>query len=278
MDGKTRWIDGIRVWTEEDERNLERYVEFVSNNESAIGPLGDAKAGEIQILAEKNKTRDALMAFRERLRKKPNTGFAESVDRTRVGVMYEDQYAILARYAVLFPGRDGKEPVPGTYISWHWKSLFGKNNSVCAMPIASNGSVIFLRTYRHASRSWTLEFPRGGVATAAGILEALAQELREEAGILIGEAIPLGKLEPDSGLLSGLVPVYLVRVSGVVVPEREETEAISGLLPLSPGIAEEFIMSQRYTETLPDGSKRTYRLCGGFENFAWLQAKLRGLV
>lgn len=245
-----------------------RYSAFVRENRERIGPLGDVEKGEIQIVTDFVLGMKCVIAVRKRLERNLATE-DEQMKWTRPGVVYEDQYAQLVRFPVLFPPKNGaKDPVPGLYIIWYWKSKF----LACGMPVMRDGRIVLQKEFRHATRSWTLGFPRGG-ANDGDVLTVLRRELKEEAGIVGAEVIPLGELECDNGLLGQAVPVYLVRIAEIGESRQEYAEAISGLVFFTVKEFERLLVGQVY-----EADGRVYRLRGSFENFAFTQARLRGLI
>ena len=86
------------------------------------------------------------------------------------------------------------------------------------------------QNYRHATRSWELELPRGGVNKGESIKEACKREVKEETGKVISHLEYLGDMTPDSGLTNTVVPVYLARVAGEESPNPEDSEAIKAVL------------------------------------------------
>ena len=147
------------------------------------------------------------------------------------------------------------------------------------MPIMPDGKVVMVKMFRHATRSWCLEFPRGGIDAVGSIKKVLEQELKEEAGLQAGEMLSLGSMEPDTGILAQRVPVYLVRVvgeAGKAIPEY--AEVITGLMFFTEPMLRAVLLAQEYDELQPDGTMRKYSVRGSFENFAYTQAKMRGLI
>ena len=148
----------------------------------------------------------------------------QSTEWCRVGVVYEDPYVRILRDAVRFP--DGRY---GTYIRiLHSAPGSGGVGGVAVLPV-SDGRVLLFRHFRHASRTWHLEIPRGFVDGVDPETAAL-RELAEETGTQASALIDLGKLSPDSGLLGSEVRLYLARIDSAG-PARvnDGQEPIEGL-------------------------------------------------
>ena len=75
----------------------------------------------------------------------------------RTGVFYEDPYIILLRDAVIFP--DGK---PGLY-----HRVIARHDEPTGVAILARyrGEFVLVRHFRHPSRVWHLEIPRGAVVS-----------------------------------------------------------------------------------------------------------------
>jgi ADP-ribose pyrophosphatase len=269
-------------WNAEDEGRLLAYQAFLAGNREKVGPFGDALQGEIQIVDDAERSRASVLAMRTRLgdaRAKGRSSFTDEqiLTCTRIGIVYEDQYAFVVRYPVLFPNKKGP-PVPGLYITWYWCALFGTQSAACGMPVMPDGKIALTKTFRHATRRWVLEFPRGGAEPGKSLLDTLKQEFKEEGGFGVGDVVSLGTLSPDDGIIGSLCPVFLVRVVECGDNAPEYAEAISGLVFFDPATFAALLVSQTYEEPQLDGSSRTYHVQGSFENYAFNQARLRGLI
>lgn len=137
-----------------------------------------------------------------------------------VGAVYEDPYIAVFRDLVRFPSG-----ALGTYLR------------IALQPVESNAGVLFvprsgrdyvlIKVFRHATRRWSLEFPRGFLPIGCDLIAAARAELREEAGLRADSVVRLGSFTPDSGLHSGEIHVFEGQVSADGVAEPEETEALA---------------------------------------------------
>jgi 8-oxo-dGTP pyrophosphatase MutT (NUDIX family) len=75
--------------------------------------------------------------------------------------------------------------------------------------------------------------PRGMVDLGEDIEDAAKREAMEETGMLIDSLKFLGKIPPDSGLSSTIVPIFLATVVDHCTPRQEEGEVIEEVLALS---------------------------------------------
>lgn len=81
---------------------------------------------------------------------------------------------------------------------------------VCILPLLDDGqSVVCLRQYRHAIRSWQWELPAGGVEAGIDPLEMAKRELAEETGYRAATWTSLGEVYPSFGSTDQLLHLYV---------------------------------------------------------------------
>ncbi|QLE74427.1 NUDIX hydrolase [Streptomyces rectiverticillatus] len=131
-----------------------------------------------------------------------------------VGVVYADRFVTLVRDAVRFPGG-----ALGLYVRMLATSA---SPGAVVLPLTGTGDVVLVEHYRHATRSWHWEVPRGMGSPGATGAENAVRELAEEIGAKAGELISLGRLHPDSGLLGDHVELFATRIDGFGSPETSE--------------------------------------------------------
>ncbi|WEV26700.1 NUDIX hydrolase [Streptomyces sp. 71268] len=131
-----------------------------------------------------------------------------------VGVVYEDSYVTVVRDAVRFP--DGTH---GLYLRVLPRVA---DPGVVVLPILPTGRVVLVEHYRHATRAWHWEVPRGMGEPGATGADSAARELREEIGARATELVPLGDVHPDTGLLGSRVELFAARI-----PHPAPGEAVS---------------------------------------------------
>ena len=128
-------------------------------------------------------------------------------------VIYRDQWWMLLQDPVVFPdGRHGRylrmlapQPEPG----------------VAVLPLLGN-DVVLIEHFRHATRAWHWEIPRGGGTAGLPDKDNAAKELKEELGAEPRELIELGALHPDTGILAQTAVLYAARIDEVGKVERGE--------------------------------------------------------
>lgn len=198
---------------------INKYLDFMKDYPSLTSEMGNYKDGEIEIVVDEKKIREIEEMQRMRFRKKGMTQ-EEAFESSRVGIVSEDDYWIWIRDAVIFP--TGAE---GTFNRLVKKSLVKYGTpGIAVLPLLSDGKVALNLNYRHATRSWQLEIPRGQSNQGESTEDTVARELKEETGLILSQVYRLGEIFPDSGCMSCLVPVYLglVEKKGLANPDFSE--------------------------------------------------------
>ncbi|WP_327309727.1 NUDIX hydrolase (plasmid) [Streptomyces sp. NBC_01298] len=153
-------------------------------------------------------------------------------------VVYRDQWWILLQDPVVFP--DG---TPGRYL----RMLAPHTDpAVAVLPVLDEGKVVLIEHFRHATRSWHWEIPRGGGSPGLDGEENAAKELQEEVGASPRELISLGTLHPDTGILASEVELYAARIDAV--GDLESGEGVRRARTVSFAEAEQMAESGRITD------------------------------
>lgn len=195
-----------------DEASRQRYFELVKQYPQLVLPRGDASEGEIEILLDEEQ-----MAL------------AEKRLGRDVGVVKEDKYWIWVNDACRFPSG-----ALGVYGRILWvRGLESPQLGVVVVPMTAEGKIVLNCNFRHSTRSWEVELPRGLVNPGETAEDAAKREASEETGRSIAELRLLGEIPPDTGVLSVVVPVFVAQVAGVEAQAQEESEAIETILELS---------------------------------------------
>jgi ADP-ribose pyrophosphatase len=174
-------------------------------------------------------------------------------ERARTGVVYEDEYLMLVRDAVRFPsGR------LGTYMRIVPTEV---TPGVAVLPLLGD-DVVLLKHFRHATRTWHWEIPRGfGSAGKDGAANA-RKELAEELGTDATDLTFLGPFHPNTGVSSETVELFLARIDRIGALERDE--GITQVRTLSTAAVRELVATDELTDS--------------FTIVAYLRAHLRGLL
>ncbi|MEO3783779.1 NUDIX hydrolase [Actinocorallia sp. B10E7] len=171
----------------------------------------------------------------------------------RTGVVYEDPYGMILRDAVRMP--DGG---PGTYIRFVTPV---NTPGVVLLPVW-RGRILLIRHFRHSTRRWHLEIPRGSGMPGTSPEDNARRELLEEIGAEAAALTPLGVVHPDTGLTATAVHLFHAAVDDYGPPE--EHEGIDRIIPATPAEVADLI--------------RTGELTDGFALAAYTRALLHGLV
>jgi ADP-ribose pyrophosphatase len=168
-----------------------------------------------EILLEEEEIQQAEAFMRQKL-----AASGGSPEWARVGIAFRDQYVMIVRDAVRF--RNGEL---GTYIrSWnpHPERL-----GVVMLPLWQ-GRVLLVRHFRHETRTWHMEIPRG-FGIDADSSKSARQELQEEIGATVSRLVDLGRINPTTGAADGSVALFLAEIDSYGQPEAKE--GITDILP-----------------------------------------------
>ncbi len=176
-----------------------------------------------------------------------------SAEWAQVGIVFQDQYGMILRDAVQFP-----EGSPGTYIRFVAE---GDGVGTVILP-HYRGQVLLLRHFRHATRTWHLEIPRGFGMTGLSGEENARRELEEEIGAKALQLVALGSLYPDTGVDASVVELFYAQVEAY--GPIDTIEGITEVLAISVADFEAMIRESTITD--------------GFTIAAYARAKLRGLL
>lgn len=201
------------------------------------------------ILLDRDEIREAEETVGRRLEAK-----GAPAEWASVGVAYRDQYLTILRDAVRFP--DGSL---GTYIRMvDW----GEGApGVIVLPVYQ-GQVALVRHFRHATRQWHLELPRGFGEKGHTNEENARRELEEEIGAEVTRLVSLGSSYPDAGASSEFDVFYYAEIASYTQPDAQE--AIAEIVLVSPREFERMMRDDQITD--------------GFTLMAYARAKLHGLL
>ena len=172
----------------------------------------------------------------------------------RAGVFYEDPYLMVLRDAVIFP--DGK---PGLY-----HRAVARHDEPTGVAILGRyrGDVILLRHFRHPTRDWHLEIPRGAVAIGENPAQMAQVEISEEIGGTITSMTQMGVLHGASAFMRHRVVLVYAEFSAIGTPALGE--GIAEIVPMAPAELDRLIRESAVTDA--------------FTVAAAYHAKLRGLL
>ena len=171
-------------------------------------------------------------------------------DDLRVGVLAEDPYLLVVRDAVKF--------ADGAYGLYNRLMV---PSGAAILPV-HDGHIVLLDRFRHGTRAWHLEIPRGSFSGEGTHEDEARRELQEEIGARVVEMIDLGLLHSTTGCLDEMHHLYMARIDGIGVPDKHE--AIVAL--------RSFTVDETAAK-IADGT-----ITDGPTLAAFLRARLRGLL
>ena len=254
------------------EERIESYLDFLKDHASIVGDLGNYKEGEIEIVIDAKKIQE-IEEMQKKRALKAGLSLDEAIEGSRVGLISSDQYWVWVRDAVIFP--TGAE---GTYNRIIKRNFVEKGKpGVAILPVLPDGKIALVLTFRHATRSWQLEIPRGNNSTDEAIVETAIRELKEETGLTAGQVHFLGEVPPASGCLNTLVTVYLGRAEkkGISSPDFSEAILRTETYTLKEIKA---ALSAGYMEIDVKGKKERVMIYDPFLTFALFQAEQKNLL
>lgn len=248
-----------------------RYLQLFKEHPETLGPLGKWRDGEIEITVNPEQIRKIENQMRLRLISK---GIQEEDAEkwSSVGIVAEDNYWMWVRDAVIFPSG-----VYGTYDRLMWKSGLNGFPMVAVLPLLSTKKVVVNISYRHATRSWEIELPRGQKKVGESIEKAAARGLKEETGYQINKFSQLGTIAPDSATIMSVVPVLCGEVSHSGESWRKYSEAIHQ----NPAFTKDELkqgFAKGYIELPINGEIVKVNCRDSFLTFAILQAEMKGFL
>lgn len=172
----------------------------------------------------------------------------------QVGIVFQDQYGMILRDAVRFPGG-----ALGTYI--RFIGSVDEGPGAIILPLYQR-QVLLVRRFHHATRTWHLEVP-----TRLGWKEVSGEEnahrvLAEEIGATVSRLLPIGKLKEGPGLTENSAELFYADVESY----REGNTHTDIAEILQVAIPE-------FERLMRDGE-----ITDSFTIIAYLRAKLHGLL
>jgi|GEM_PF-4170248 len=182
------------------------YIKFMKENLSTLGPLGNHRFGEIEILVDKQ----LITEWNEKHPDRP------------AGIWGKTPWHVVFNHLVKFPNGN-----IGTYLRVvPQQHLKGGLVGTVSLPILPDGRILLVFNYRLGPAKNLVESVRGFAEGREPALDVLAREVREETGAKIIKSTSeyLGKYRSDSSLTTGDVPIYSVSIGEFGEPERDDGE------------------------------------------------------
>lgn len=211
--------------------SIEKYIEYTLKYPKAFGPKGLFERGEVELVDDPQEILEIQETVKKRLLAKgvsPEDAYSQS----RAGIMFEDRFWMWVRDPVRFPS--GLKELYNRFI--HKKSFNIEKgsavNGVGVLPCFDDQKVLVNIIFRHATRSWEIEIPRGGIDQNESFESAAKREVKEETGYEIRGLKLLGSVPFDTGSLTSFSHVYLANVGERGQAFLDGEEVIPALLIL----------------------------------------------
>lgn len=197
-------------------KRYQEYLDLLNKHPTTLGPTGNHQLGEIEIVTDPKKMAEI-----------------ETTMKDTIGVYAQDRYWTWIKDPVIFP--NGKTGIYGRVV---WKNSLEGPAGAAVLPVAQfdGQDKIFLNVnYRHATRRWECELPRGVRNPKETAIQAALRETLEETGFKLDEhdIRPLGTMAVDTGLTNSVIPIYFGKIIGQQKPKRESSEAIDKVIGLT---------------------------------------------
>lgn len=174
-----------------------------------------------------------------------------------IGIVLDDPYLVILRDLVKFP--DGS--LGGFSRLCHRAFLDSGANGVIILP-EYQGKILLLHQYRHATRQWHYEVPRGFGEPQISPEENACKEIEEETGGTVTKLVSLGVLHSNTSYDSMSTSLFYAKLKTIGAPN--EDEGIESFVWLTVKELEEWIANEKITD--------------GHTIAAYAKAKLKGLI
>ncbi len=255
----------------EDDIRISNYLNFIQAFQEQLGAHGNKAHGEIELSLDPLQISEIEENQYKKLVKRGVTK-TEARKWSQVGIVTTDTYWIWLRDAVKFPSGE-----VGTYDRLLWKASLDGPGKVAILPLLKDSRIVLVFNYRHATRSWEIELPRGCRLYGETPEKACRRELRDETGCLTEKQVYLGSLALDTATTNTVMPVFLGYISEQIEANQEKTEAIHGLFTFTKEeIKKAFIKGFIDVDVQGETKKVPFR--DPILAFGILQAESRGLL
>ncbi len=224
----------------------EKYFAFARQHEEMFNNPAE---GGILILRNEQEIREAETSIAQILK---NLGLPEAW--ANVGIVYEDPFLVLLRDAVRFPNGTLRTYIRGS-------SQIKRGPGTAILP-RYQGQFLLLEQFRHSTRQWHLEIPRGFGTEGLSSEENARKELREEIGATAERLISLGQIHVDTGLTSDVVILFYADLASC-----EGIQELAGLASLKSVSLDDF-----------EALIRDDQITDAFTLAAFTRARTRGVI
>jgi len=212
--------------------SMEKYLNLIEKYPWLVGDESDP----LKIITNK----DEIKKWQQE-RKLDLLTKGDDPERLKIGILFRDPYVTVIRDLVQFPNMslNGYLRIVNT--------AFIENGAagVAILPVQKK-KILLMHNFRHATRCWHWEIPRGfGEPKISAETQAIA-EIREEIGVNVKELINLGPYYSNTGLEGNLITLFLARIEEEVKINSEI--GVDKLMFFSTQELEDFIVKSEITD------------------------------
>lgn len=228
---------------------MKRYLSILQGHPSSF--FG-AKTDPIKIILDES---EIQTWHTQQMVEKENKG--HNPEWANTGIVFDDPYIVILRDLVEFPGgfRNG-------YIRLYNRAYLEGGAAGVVMLPEMNGKLLLMHQFRHATRSWHWEIPRGFGEPDVQAEDQARAEIQEEIGGEVSKMTDLGLYFNNTGLEGNPIYLFLVKMKSIGEPQLKF--GVDKFIWASVSEIEEMIASAEITD--------------GFTIAAYTRAKLRKLI
>lgn len=219
--------------------------------QKAIPSLFNNQSAPIKIITDKN-----LILSWQRKKQNELATFNLPESWSEIGLLLDDPRVLILRDLVKFPD----DKLEG-YIRLLNLADLNEGQGSAILPIMEE-KILLLRHYRHATRQWHWEIPRGFGTPHMSAEENAVKEISEEIGGEVGNIIDIGEYHSNTGIEGFPVRLFFAHITKASHVQTEE--GIDRFDLFSASKVEKMILNNEITD--------------GFTIAAYTRAKLRGLL
>jgi ADP-ribose pyrophosphatase len=181
------------------------------------------------------------------------------IEWAEIGVVFDDPRIIILRDLVEFPGgfRNG-------YIIIYNRAFLEKGSAGVVVLPERDGKILLMHNFRHATRQWHWEIPRGFGEPGVSAEDQAKVEAKEEIGVEPEniELVALGTLYNNTGLEGNPIDLFFAHITTL------------GILNQEIGTDElRWVSVSELEKMIADGD-----ITDGFTIATYVRAKLKGLI